>query len=177
LKNTKYHEIYKKNFKAFQNVPKFAFWYLATLLTANKNSLKIVVTGSKKVVKEALTTSVKFRRMDTWLLSESSVIRNSTMTKYLKTSWESKKQNANMKVIIKVLIWQAAASRCVVVIADKCIDGYCFITQNLTLLLDKWLAGWPDWANFRPKGDILLWAVFKLQKYPTFYSTFFMSID
>jgi hypothetical protein len=31
-------------------------------------------------------------------------------------------------------------------------------------------AGWPDWANFRPLGDCLLWAVFfHLQKYLIYF--------
>jgi hypothetical protein len=28
-------------------------------------------------------------------------------------------------------------------------------------------AGWPDWANFRPLGDFLLWK--KIQKYPEIF--------
>jgi hypothetical protein len=41
------------------------------------------------------------------------------------------------------------------------------------LFVAAFRAGWPDWANFRPTGDCLLWAVFrKLQKLPTFLPLF-----
>jgi hypothetical protein len=29
-----------------------------------------------------------------------------------------------------------------------------------SMILDQVRPGWPDWANFRPMGDRLLWAVF-----------------
>jgi hypothetical protein len=46
-------------------------------------------------------------------------------------------------------------------------------------LLLRWLkSGWPDWANFRPMGDVLLWTVFKkYRSNPTLSATFFLSVD
>jgi hypothetical protein len=35
------------------------------------------------------------------------------------------------------------------------------------------VAGWPDWANFRPSGDCLLWAVLEKLQIPHEWATLF----